>query len=57
MKNKQMKKAINNMLTEFSSQLGFERKSKNNMGRNIAIAAAGVVGLSLIRRLIKNNMA
>lgn len=51
-----MKKAINNMLTEFSSQLGFEKKSKNNMGRNIAIAAAGVVGLSLIRRLIKNNM-
>ena len=56
MKNKQMKKAINNMLTEFSSQLGFERKSKNNMGRNIAIATAGVIGLSLIRRLIKNNM-
>lgn len=51
-----MKKAINNMLTEFSSQLGFEKKSKNNMGRNIAIATAGVIGLSLIRRLIKNNM-
>lgn len=46
---------MNNMLTEFSTQLGFEGKQKNNMGRNIAMAAAGVIGLSLIRRLIKGN--
>lgn len=53
MKNKQAKSMMNNMLTEFSSQLGIDGKSKNNIGRNIAIMAAGVVGFSLIRRLMK----
>lgn len=44
---------MNNMLTEFSSQLGLEGRNKKNTGRNIAIAAAGVIGVSLIRRLMK----
>ena len=43
------------MLTEFSNQLGIEGKSKNNMGRNIAIMAAGVLGFSLIRRLMRGS--
>lgn len=43
------------MLTEFSDQLGIDGKTKSNMGRNMAIAAAGVIGFSLIRRLMKGN--
>ena len=55
MKNKQVKKAMNNMLTEFSNQLGIDVKSKNGWGRNVAMIAAGVVGFSLIRRLMKKS--
>lgn len=43
------------MLAEFSNQLGLDIKPRNTRGRNMIMMAAGIIGFSVVRRMINGS--